>query len=263
MDLGLENKVAMVAGASRGLGFGVARALAREGAFVSICSTRQETVDRAGALIKEETGGEVLAVECDVRSAESIERWYTATRERFGGVDALFTNSGGPPAGAALSFDGAAWRRASELLVFSVLRMIWSVVPSMMERGGGSILMSTSASVKEPLPNLGLSTVMRASVSALSKTLSLELASKNIRVKQIIPGRIDTDRVRELDEINALKADLTIEQQRARAAAGIPLGRYGDIDEYGRVAAFLLSDAARYVTGATLQVDGGAIHSVL
>src|SRR5512132_4415051 len=160
MDLGLRNKVAMVAGASRGLGFGVARALAREGAFVSICSTRQETVDRAGALIKEETGGQVLAVECDVRSAESIERWYTATRERCGGVDAFFTNSGGPPAGAAMSFDEAAWRRASELLVFSVLRMIWSVVPSMMERGGGSILMSTSASVKEPLANLGLSTVM-------------------------------------------------------------------------------------------------------
>lgn len=263
MDLGLTNKVVMVAGASRGLGFGVARALAREGALVSICSTRQDTIDRAAALIKEETGAEALAVECDVRSADSIARWYAATREKCGGVDALFTNSGGPPAGPALSFDEAAWQRASELLVFSALRMIWCVVPSMAERGGGAILLSTSASVKEPLPNLGLSTVMRASVSALSKTLSLELASKNIRVNQIIPGRIDTDRVRELDQMSARNAGVTVEQQKARASASIPLGRYGDIDEYGRVAAFLLSDAARYITGATLQVDGGAIHSVL
>lgn len=117
--------------------------------------------------------------------------------------------------------------------------------------------------MKEPIPNLGLSTVMRASVSALSKTLALELASKKIRVNQIVPGRIDTDRVRQLDQISAEKAGLSVEQQKTRSESSIPLGRYGDIDEYGRAAAFLLSDAARYITGATLQVDGGQIHSVL
>jgi 3-oxoacyl-[acyl-carrier protein] reductase len=263
MDLGLVNKVAMVAGASRGLGFGVARALAREGARVSMASSHKEAVEAAARTIAAETGTEVLATACDVRSADAIARWSSGTRERFGGVDLLFTNSGGPPAGPAVSFDDAAWQSASELLVFSVIRMVRAVVPAMVARGGGAILMSTSASVKEPIPNLGLSTVMRASVSALSKTLALELASENIRVNQIIPGRIDTDRVRHLDEINAQRAGVPVDQQQARSAASIPLGRYGDIDEYGRVAAFLLSDAACYVTGATVQVDGGAIHSVL
>jgi 3-oxoacyl-[acyl-carrier protein] reductase len=133
----------------------------------------------------------------------------------------------------------------------------------MQARGGGAILMSTSSSVKEPIPNLGLSTVVRAAVSALAKTLSLELAASKIRVNQIIPGRIDTDRVRQLDEINAKKQGGSVEDAKARAIAAIPLGRYGEGDEFGRVGAFLLSEAAVYMTGATVQVDGGAIRSVL
>lgn len=263
MDLGLKGKAAMVAGASRGLGYGVARALAREGARVSMSSSNAEAITAAAERIAKETRAELFATACDVRSADAISRWATATRDRFGSIDLLFTNSGGPPAGPAVSFDDAAWQRASELLVFSVIRMVRAVVPSMIERGGGAILVSTSASVKEPIPNLGLSTVMRASVSALSKTLALELASKKIRVNQIIPGRIDTDRVRQLDQISAEKAGLSVEQQKTRSESSIPLGRYGDIDEYGRAAAFLLSDAACYITGATLQVDGGQIHCVL
>lgn len=263
MELGLKGKVAMVAGASRGLGYGVARALAREGARVSMSSSNGQAIERAAAEIARLTSAEVVGTACDVRSAEAISRWANETIARFGGIDLLFTNSGGPPAGPAVSFDDAAWQNASELLVFSVIRMIRAVVPSMTERGGGAILVSTSASVKEPIPNLGLSTVMRASVSALSKTLALELASKHIRVNQIIPGRIDTDRVRQLDEIGAKRAGVSVEEQAQKTAAAIPLGRYGDIDEYGRVAAFLLSDGARYVTGATVQVDGGLIHGVL
>ena len=133
----------------------------------------------------------------------------------------------------------------------------------MQRRGGGSILVSTSSSVKEPIPNLGLSTVMRASVSALAKTLALELAASKIRVNQIIPGRLDTDRLRQLDEGNAKRSGVPVEEQRKRAIATIPLGRYGEPDEFGRAAAFLLSDAAGYITGATLQVDGGLIRSVL
>jgi 3-oxoacyl-[acyl-carrier protein] reductase len=141
--------------------------------------------------------------------------------------------------------------------------MVRAAVPSMQARGGGAILMSTSSSVKEPIPNLGLSTVVRAAVSALAKTLSLELAASKIRVNQIIPGRIDTDRVRHLDEINAKKQGVSVDEAKARSIAAIPLGRYGEGDEFGRVGAFLLSDAAVYMTGATVQVDGGAIRSVL
>src|SRR5207244_4200556 len=124
--------------------------------------------------------------------------------------------------------------------------------PSMRVRGGGAILMGTSSSVKEPIGNLALSNVLRASVAALAKTLAIELAPENIRVNNLIPGRIDTDRVRHLDAINAKKAGITPDQQQARAAAAIPLGRYGEPDEFGRVAAFLLSDAAAYITGASV-----------
>jgi 3-oxoacyl-[acyl-carrier protein] reductase len=262
MDLGLKGKVAMVAGASRGLGFAVAEALAREGASVSISSSNQGSIDEAAQRLMS-TGATVLATAVDVRNADQISAWAARTSERCGGVDLLFTNSGGPPSGAAVSFDDVAWQNAVDLLLFSALRMVRAAVPSMKQRGGGSILMSTSASVKEPIPNLGLSTVLRASVSALSKTLALELAADKIRVNQIIPGRIDTDRVRQLDETAGKKQGITTDQARAKSMTMIPMGRYGQAPEYARVAAFILSDAAAYMTGATVQVDGGLIRSVL
>lgn len=259
MELRLAGKVALVAGASKGLGYATAQALANEGALVSMAS-RDEAAIRAAA---SRLGGDVLATTLDVRSGEGIVRWVAATEEKFGGIDLLFTNSGGPPAGAALTFDDAAWQDAIDLLLLSAIRMVRAAVPAMQRRGGGAILMSTSSSVKEPIPNLALSTVLRAGVAALAKTLSLELVSANIRVNQIIPGRIDTDRVRQLDEINARKQKISADDAKAKALAAIPMGRYGDIEEFGRVAAFLLSDAAAYVTGATVQVDGGLIRGVV
>ena len=253
----------MIGGASRGLGYAVAHALAAEGAVVSIASRDERAIRSAANRIGAETGGQVVGEPVDVRSADGIQRWAESTISAFGGVDLLMTNSGGPPTGATLSFDDAAWRDAADLLLFSTLRTIRAVVPSMQKRGGGAILVSTSSSVKEPIQNLGLSTVMRSSVSALAKTLALELAPLRIRVNQIIPGRIDTDRVRQLDEINAKKQAITPDEAKAKAVAAIPLGRYGETPEFGRVAAFLLSDAAGYMTGATVQVDGGLIRSVL
>jgi 3-oxoacyl-[acyl-carrier protein] reductase len=262
MDLGLKGKVAMVAGASRGLGFAVAEALAREGATVSISSSTPASIEDAAKRLSA-GGSTILGTVVDVRNDEQIAAWAQKTIERLGGIDLLFTNGGGPPSGAAVSFDDAAWQNAIDLLLFSALRMVRAAVPSMKQRGGGSILMSTSASVKEPIPNLGLSTVLRASVSALSKTLALELAADKIRVNQIIPGRIDTDRVKQLDEIAGKKQGITADQAKAKAMAAIPMGRYGETPEYGRVAAFILSDAAAYMTGSTVQVDGGLIRSVL
>lgn len=262
MDLGLKGKVAMVAGASRGLGFAVAEALAREGATVSISSSHLASIDDAARRLSS-GGSTVLGTVVDVRNADHITGWAQKTIERFGGIDLLFTNGGGPPSGAAMSFDDAAWQNAIDLLLFSTLRMVRAAVPSMQGRGGGAILMSTSASVKEPIPNLGLSTVLRASVSALAKTLALELAADRIRVNQIIPGRIDTDRVKQLDEIAGKKQGITPDQAKAKSIGAIPMGRYGEAPEYGRVAAFILSDAAAYMTGATVQVDGGLIKSVL
>ena len=259
MDLGLTGKVAMVAGASRGLGFAVAEALAREGAQVSIASRDENAIQAAATRI----GKDALGVAVDVKSADAIARWTAETERRFGGVDLLFTNSGGPPAGAAIAMDDTAWQDAADLLLFSVLRMVRAAVPLMQQRGRGAILMATSSSVKEPIPNLGLSTVLRASVSALAKTLALELAPSSIRVNQIIPGRIDTDRVRQLDQITGTKLGISAEQAKQKSMTTIPMSRYGDAAEFGRVGAFLLSDAASYMTGATVQVDGGMIRGVL
>jgi 3-oxoacyl-[acyl-carrier protein] reductase len=263
LDLGLKGKVAMVAGASRGLGFAIARELGREGARVSIASRQAAAADSAARKIREEFGAEVLGLSCDVRSLDAITAWHRATVEKFGGLDLLVTNSGGPPAGTFGNLDDAAWQNAFELLVLSAIRLVRLAAPSMAARGGGSILMLTSVSVKEPVPNLILSNVIRPATAALAKSLANELAEKHIRVNQILPGRIATDRLKELDDINSQRAGISLEDHQRRVSAAIPLGRYGEPAEFARAAVFLLSDSASYITGATLQVDGGLTRAVL
>jgi 3-oxoacyl-[acyl-carrier protein] reductase len=257
MDLALKGKVAMVAAASQGLGFAIAKTLADEGAYVSICGRRQDAIQAAAQKI----GPNAHPVGADVSRPDNIEFWHRSTLDKFGAVDILVTNSGGPPAGAAHTFDDPAWQSAFELLLLSVVRSVRVVLPSM-EGRGGAILMLSSLSVKNPIANLGLSNVIRASVSALAKTLADELASKGIRVNQLVPGRIATERLAYLDEANAKKAGIPVEEQVRRSIATIPMSRYGDPAEFARAAAFLVSPAAAYITGATLQVDGGAIRSI-
>jgi 3-oxoacyl-[acyl-carrier protein] reductase len=198
-----------------------------------------------------------------MRSAADLTAWHDRTLHAFGGVDLLFVNTGGPPAGTALSFDDAAWSGAFELLLLSAVRLVRLAVPSMRQRGGGAIVVSTSSAVKEPIPNLALSNVVRASVSALSKTLANELAPDHIRVNQLIPGRINTDRVRELDVIRGKASGASADDVRSAFSKTIPLGRYGEADEFAAAAVFLFSAAARYITGASLQVDGGLVRSVV
>ena len=267
MDLGLTGKVAMVGGASRGLGLAVARVLLQEGARVSMASSQASAICNAAKQLQAEIGdsraNDVFAMAADLRSADAITAWHEVTMERFGGIDVLFVNTGGPPPGAALSFDDAGWQGAFELLLLSTVRMVRLAVPVMAARGGGSIVVSTSSSVKEPIANLALSNVMRASVGALAKTLSNELAPQNIRVNHLLPGRIDTDRVRQLDTARSKQAGISVEEQRSRTEKAIPLGRYGVAEEFAKAAAFLLSDASAYTTGASLQVDGGMIRGVL
>lgn len=262
MDLKLKGTVAMVAGASRGMGYAVARLLAAEGAKVSLAARNESALKTAGERIVKETGAEVLVHPADLHLAGAIDHWAAATIERFGGVDRLFANTGGPASGGALSFDDNAWKDAHELLVLSSIRMARAVVPSMKTRGGGSILFNTSTSIREPIANLALSNVERPAVAALSKTLAFELAPFKIRVNVILPGRIDTDRVRELDTIRAGKEGISPAEQKARTEKTIAMGRYGTVDEFAGAAVFLLSDAASYITGASLLVDGGLVKGV-
>jgi len=262
MDLGLEGKVAMVAASSKGLGFGIARELAREGALVSIgARTGPEVLDAAEA-IKDETGAKVLANVLDASNPDSISKWLENTIEAFGDVHKLVVNASGPPAGTFDDFEDSDWQAAFELTLMSAVRMIRATLPSMRAVGEGAILTITSVSVKEPIDFLLLSNVMRSGVTSLAKSLSKQLASENIRVNNLMPGRIDTDRVRSLDVLNARKGDLLVEQIKAANEQGIPLGRYGTIEEFGRLGAFLLSDAASYLTGQTIAVDGGSTSTV-
>lgn len=263
MDLGLAGRVAMVAGASKGLGFAVARALAAESAKVSIGSRDGAALEAAGEEIRRATGADILAMEADMGSLQAIERWRDATRERWGGIDMVFVNTGGPPPGAFDAFDDPAWQRAFELQLLSAVRLVRATVPSMRTRGGGSIIFSTSSSVEEPIPNLLLSNVFRAAVAGLAKTLAGELAREGIRVNVAIPGRLDTDRVRELDAMNARISGTGAAEQKSKHVASIPMGRYGEPPEYANAVVFLLSPAAGYITGANLRIDGGIIRSVL
>jgi 3-oxoacyl-[acyl-carrier protein] reductase len=263
MDLGVKGLVAMVAGGSAGLGYATASVLAAEGAHVSIFARPEGGIEEAGERLRKETGAEVLVFAGDLRKPADIPAWSRATIERFGRVDMLFANTGGPPPGFFESVTDEGWQSGVELLLFPIIRMAREVIPLMKAGGGGSIVLSTSSAVKVPILNLTLSTVIRSAVSALSRTLAEQYAADGIRVNQIVPGRIDTDRVRSLDKANAERAGIPIEEQRARTVASIPMGRYGRPEEFGKAAAFLLSSQSSFITGATLQVDGGMIKSVL
>ncbi len=260
MDLGLKGKVALVAASSKGLGYGVAKALAAEGAKVSLCSRSADAVSAAANTLSDDYGAETLASACDVRLLGDIQAWVDKTVAAWGQIDCLLVNAGGPPAKTVKELSEADWQAAFELTLLSSVRMISCALPAM--NAGGSILTVTSGSVREPIPRLALSTVMRAGVAGLVKTLADELAGDGIRVNNLVPGRIDTDRVAQLDAVTSEKLGISIEEVRQRSLAGIPLGRYGTIDDFGAAGAFLLSPAASYITGATLRVDGGAARAI-
>ena len=260
MDLGLKNQVALVAASSKGLGFGVARALAANGAKVSLCSRTLDDVALAAQAIADDYGVETLASACDVRKLADIQAWVDKTVAAWGEIDCLLVNAGGPPAKMFKELSDEDFQAAFELTLLSSVRMIRLTIPHM--SAGGSILTVTSSSTREPIQRLGLSTIMRAGVAGLVKTLADELAPDGIRVNNLVPGRIDTDRVAQLDAVTSGKLGISMEEVKQRSLAGIPLKRYGTIDDFGAAGAFLLSPAASYITGATLRVDGGAMRSI-
>lgn len=259
MILGLEGKLALVTAATGGLGFATARALAAEGARVAICGRDETRARQAAAQLSEETGGHVLGFRADVSRGDDLKALFQDVQEHLGGLDILVSNAGGPPSGGFEALDEAKWDLAYQLTLQSVVRSVRLAVPPMKARGGGRILTIVSSSVKRPLPNLLLSNVFRPAVQGLCKSLSVELAGANIQVNCLAPGRIETERVNELDQALAAKQGRSFEEVRENSVKSIPMGRLGEPDEFGRVAAFLCSDAARYMTGSTVFVDGGSV----
>ena len=251
---------ALVTAASSGLGFATALELAREGAAVALCSRDLTRAQEAAQEITAATGAPVLALEADVRDPAACTAVVEQAAEALGGLGILVCNAGGPAPGDFERFDDAAWAEAFDLTLMSTVRLTRAALPHL-RAGGGRILTIVSSSVRRPLPNLTLSNALRPAVQGLMKSLSLELAP-DIAVNCIAPGRVLTERIQELDEARAAREGRTWEQVRAQTEREIPLGRLGDPAEFGRVAAFLCSPVASYITGSTLLVDGGAVTNL-
>lgn len=262
MDLQVEGKVYLVAASSKGLGYGIARELAKNGATVCIASRTPGDIENAAENLRKETEAVIHSFVLDVSDADSIKNWILHVENAFERIDGLVVNAGGPPPGNFDDFNEDDWQAAFNLTLMSTVRMIRGVLPAMRKDGGGSILTVTSMSVKEPVNRLLLSNIFRSGVTSLVKSLANELAPENIRVNNLMPGRIDTDRVRALDKNNAEISGISAEEIKQKIESGIPLGRYGTIDEFGKAGAFLLSPAASYITGASLAVDGGIMKTV-
>lgn len=262
MDLGLKDKVMMVAASSSGLGLAVARNLAAEGAKISMASRSVKHIEEAAAGIRTSFDVDVLSSVMDVTDPFTIESWVKNTIERFGRIDGLLINAGGPPPGRFDDLSDSQWTAGFELTMMGTVRMIRQVLPQMRKQKHGSILTITSVSIKEPIDNLLLSNVMRSGVSNLLKSLSSQLAADGIRVNNLVPGLFGTERLKDLDLINSREWRMTVEEVQKINFNNIPLGRYGDPDEFGKAATFLLSDAASYVTGETFIIDGGKTRGV-
>jgi 3-oxoacyl-[acyl-carrier protein] reductase len=254
MELGIRNRVAMVAAASKGLGRAMAEALAEEGCQVSLCSrsldSLQPVVDAIGA-------DRALGVACDVSRADDLTRWYEATIARFGQVDILITNTGGPPAAPFLKLSEEQWKDGIDSTLMNVVRLCRLVIPDMQSRAWGRILHLTSFVAKQPIELLTVSSTLRAGLSALTKTLADQVARDGITVNAILPGHFLTDRQRHLAELRAEQQGITPEQYLESSQAVIPMGRFGKPEELASVAAFLCSERASYVTGTSIQIDGG------
>ncbi len=262
MDLGLKGKRIMVAAGSRGLGYGIAKRVAQAGARVSIAAPTEPRVHESAEVLRAETGAEVISTVFDARDGKAIIHWRDTTLSAFGGIDGLVVNAAGPPAGKFDDFNDDDWQSAYELTLLSSVRMIRAVLPTMRENRAGSIITVTSTSVKEPIDILLLSNVMRSGVTSLAKSLSRQLAPEGIRVNNLVPGAINTDRLRGLIKTEAERSGKPEAELWSARAATIPMGRVGEADEFGEAGAFLLSDASSYITGQTLVVDGGAVKTV-
>jgi 3-oxoacyl-[acyl-carrier protein] reductase len=259
MDLALSGKCAFVLGASKGLGFAIADALAGEGARVVLTSRALDKAKAAAGRI----GHGALGVACDTGDLTSVDAAYAITEQALGGIDILVLNSGGPPPGGAQGVVSERWRAAFEAMFVGPVRMADLALPGMIARKHGRIISVISSGVIEPIANLAISNAIRPALVGWGKTLAGEVAAHGITVNAVAPGRIATDRLAELDNANATRLGKDVVDVQTMAKARIPMGRYGDPAEFAAAVVFLASARAAFMTGGVLRVDGGQIASSL
>ena len=253
MDLRLKDRVALVNGASQGIGYAIAHLLAAEGARVAMTARREPALRAAAERIRDETSSPVIAIQGDIRRIEDCERMVAETVRQFDGLEILVNNDGAPPLGPALAFDDEAWRKAVDQNLMSVVRLCRSAVPYMKRAGGGSIVNNTALSVLQPLPGFALSVATWAGVIGYAKTLSLELAADGISVNTLCTGIVDTPRLRLVQSQSGELRDLSKD---------VPMKRPANPEEIAALIALLVSPRGRYITGATIHIDGGAFQSL-
>jgi len=263
MDLGIKDRVALVTASSQGLGMQAARALAAEGAKLSICARGAETLEATAAALKEEFGGDVLSTACDLTDEKSARDLVKKTADHYGRVDILVVNCGGPPPGAFVDHDTGRWRSAVDLNLMSAVYLVQEAVSLMIPKRWGRIVFSTSISVKQPIDGLILSNSVRAAVVGMSKTLANELGPHGILVNSVCPGYFLTGRVKDLAEKNAERTGGKPQDLVDRWAGQSALGRVADPSEFGPLVAFLCSQKAGYITGTAIAIDGGFSRGLL
>jgi 3-oxoacyl-[acyl-carrier protein] reductase len=261
MNLGLNGKVALVMASSRGLGQAMAVSLAREGVKVAVTGRNATGLQKSVEMI-EAAGGKALALSWDLSDLTVIDSMVSQVEKQLGPIDILINNTGGPPPTTAAGQDPALWQKSFNDMILSLIAITDRVLPGMRQRKWGRIITSTTSGAISPIKNLAISNTLRAALLAWSKTLSAEVAQDGVTVNIIMPGRVATDRLRELDEARAKRENLSYEAVVKLSLQQIPMGRYGDPQEYGDTAAFLASQNASFITGSVIRVDGGQIPAV-
>jgi len=261
MDLGLQGKTALVLGGSKGLGRGVADALAAEGVAVALLARGQEALDRAVSEITSR-GGRAIAVTADLADWPRVEAAATKARQTLGPIDILLNNSGGPPPSPAIGISPEVWESQFRSMVLVFFRLTDLLLPEMRQRKWGRIINIASESVVQPIPHLAISNTLRASVVGWAKTIAGEVARDGITVNTMLPGAFDTDRVRQIQQATAAREGVSLEEFAQRAGRNIPVGRLGKASEFGAMAAFLASPLAAYITGTLIRLDGGSVRGI-
>jgi 3-oxoacyl-[acyl-carrier protein] reductase len=257
MDLGINGKRALISGASQGIGRAIAEALAAEGVRVILCSRNGDKCAAIAQEISQKYDVEAHGIACDLSDPEAIDAVAGFAQETFGGIDILVNNTGGPPFGAISQVEPETWQAQFEAMVLSIFRLTGHLLPGMRERQWGRVLIISSTGVVEPIPELGISNTLRVSIANWAKTLSFEVASDNVTVNMLMPGRIGTERLDQFYKVNMERTGRALEEVKADVASVIPMGRVGRVEEFAALAAFLAGENAGYITGTATAIDGG------